>query len=74
MADNKNSEPVATTSHKYATKTDVVINTLIENESRRKTCSPDMVAKMLDEYGSTMVAFGTTSASIYTGLKGIIGL
>ena len=49
MADNKNSEPVATTSHKYATKTDVVINTLIENESRRKTCSPDMVAKMLDE-------------------------
>jgi hypothetical protein len=32
------------------------------------------VAKTLDEYGSTMLAFGTTSASIYTGLKGIIGL
>jgi hypothetical protein len=32
------------------------------------------LAKLLDEYGSTIVAFGTTSASIYTGLKGIIGL
>lgn len=49
MADNNDSEPVATASHKHATKTDVIINTLIENESRRKTCSPDMVAKMLDE-------------------------
>ena len=49
MADNNDSEPVSTASHKHAAKTEVVINTLIENESRRKACSPDMVAKMLDE-------------------------
>jgi hypothetical protein len=29
--------------------------------------------KALQDYGGTIVALGTTSVSIYTGLKGIIG-
>jgi hypothetical protein len=29
--------------------------------------------KMLQEYGGTVVALGTTAVSIYTGLKGIVG-
>jgi hypothetical protein len=29
--------------------------------------------KVLQEYGGTLVALGTTVVSIYTGLKGIIG-
>jgi len=31
------------------------------------------IMKALEEYGGTVVAFGTTALSIYTGLKGIIG-
>ena len=29
--------------------------------------------KTFQEYGGTVVAFGTTAVSIYTGLKGIVG-
>jgi hypothetical protein len=55
-----------------------IINALIKIASTQSAGGVSMqgmhgLMKTLHEYGGTVVAFGTTAVSIYTGLKGMIG-
>ena len=55
-----------------------IINALIKIASTQSAGGVSIqgvhgLMKILHEYGGTVVAFGTTAVSIYTGLKGIIG-
>jgi len=61
--------------HRRTTTMDPFIKAVVSGlgKGRISPSGIHRIMKALEEYGGTVVAFGTTALSIYTGLKGIIG-
>lgn len=49
MGNESSEKPVTIGSYGYTAKTEAIIKILNENESRRNACTPDMIAKIIDE-------------------------